>query len=73
MTIRIGINGFGRIGRNIFRAASAVSLVIPQLKGKFDGMSVRVPTPVGSMTDTVYLTKKNVDENKVKGDFWLIG
>ncbi len=45
MTICIGINGFGRIGRNIFRAASAVSLVIPQLKGKFDGLAVRVPTP----------------------------
>ena len=32
-------------------AAKAVSLVIPELKGKLDGMAVRVPTPDGSLTD----------------------
>ncbi len=34
-------------------AAAAVSLVIPELKGKFDGMAVRVPTPNVSMIDVV--------------------
>ena len=34
-------------------AASAVALVIPELKGKFDGMAVRVPTPTGSLVDFV--------------------
>ena len=34
-------------------AAQAVSLVIPELKGKFDGMAVRVPTPTGSLVDFV--------------------
>ncbi|MDR3307803.1 MAG: type I glyceraldehyde-3-phosphate dehydrogenase [Coriobacteriales bacterium] len=39
-------------------AARAVSLVLPQLKGKLDGMSTRVPTPDGSMVDlTVELEK----------------
>ena len=31
---------------------------IPALSGKFDGLSVRVPTPVGSLCDVVYVTKK---------------
>lgn len=32
-------------------AAKAVSLVIPELEGKLDGMATRVPTPTGSMVD----------------------
>ena len=32
-------------------AAQAVALVLPALKGKFDGLAVRVPTPTGSLTD----------------------
>ena len=45
-------------------AAQAVSLVLPELKGKFDGYAVRVPLPTGSLTDlTVELEKKaSVDE-----------
>jgi glyceraldehyde 3-phosphate dehydrogenase len=39
-------------------AAKAIGLVIPDLKGKLDGYSLRVPTPTGSLTDlTVELTK----------------
>jgi len=34
-------------------AAAAVSLVIPALKGKFDGLAVRVPTPTVSLVDAV--------------------
>ena len=34
-------------------AAQAVALVVPELKGKFDGMAVRVPTPTGSLVDIV--------------------
>ncbi len=34
-------------------AAKAVSLVIPELKGKFDGIAVRVPTPTVSLVDFV--------------------
>lgn len=49
-------------------AASAVSLVIPELKGKFDGLAVRVPTPNVSLVDAVMEVEKEttVDEvNKV--------
>lgn len=39
-------------------AAKAVALVIPELKGKFDGMAVRVPTPTGSLVDFVATVDK---------------
>ncbi|MEY4151912.1 MAG: hypothetical protein RJB28_979, partial [Actinomycetota bacterium] len=40
-------------------AAKAISLVLPELKGKLDGYALRVPTPTGSITDlTVELTKE---------------
>ena len=35
-------------------AARAIGLVIPELKGKIDGMAVRVPTPDGSLVDVVF-------------------
>jgi len=40
-------------------AAQAVSLVLPELKGKLNGMSVRVPTPNVSMVDFVAVTQKH--------------
>lgn len=45
-------------------AAAAVSLVIPQLKGKFDGLAVRVPTPDVSLVDAVMEVEKetNIEE-----------
>jgi glyceraldehyde 3-phosphate dehydrogenase len=45
-------------------AAKAISLVLPELKGKLDGYAMRVPVPTGSATDlTVNLAKKaSVDE-----------
>ncbi len=39
-------------------AAAAVSLVIPELKGKFDGLAVRVPTPNVSLVDAVIEVEK---------------
>lgn len=39
-------------------AAKAVSLVLPELEGKLNGLSVRVPTPNVSMVDFVALTEK---------------
>ena len=39
-------------------AAQAVALVLPELKGKFDGLAVRVPTPTGSLTDLTFVASK---------------
>ena len=41
-------------------AAKAVALVIPELKGKIDGLAVRVPTPDGSLTDLVCILRNEV-------------
>ncbi|MCE3010654.1 MAG: type I glyceraldehyde-3-phosphate dehydrogenase [Proteobacteria bacterium] len=41
-------------------AAKAVGLVLPQLKGKIDGVSVRVPTPNVSLVDFTFNTQKEV-------------
>lgn len=46
-------------------AAIAVTKTIPSLKGRFDGLSVRVPTPVGSLCDAVYILKKKATAEKV--------
>jgi glyceraldehyde 3-phosphate dehydrogenase len=40
-------------------AARAVGKVLPQLKGKFDGMAMRVPIPDGSVVDLVTVLKKS--------------
>jgi glyceraldehyde 3-phosphate dehydrogenase len=46
-------------------AAKAVSLVIPEMKGKLDGNAIRVPTPNVSVVDFVCLVKENVTAEKV--------
>jgi glyceraldehyde 3-phosphate dehydrogenase len=46
-------------------AAKAVSKVLPQFKGIFDGVSVRVPTPTGSLSDITMMIKKDADAIKV--------
>jgi len=46
-------------------AAKAVTKVIPELKGKLDGISVRVPVPCGSVTDFFVWLKKEVTAEEV--------
>jgi len=46
-------------------AAKAVSLVLPALKGKLDGMAVRVPTPNVSVVDLVVTTEKETSVEQV--------
>ncbi|ADU66962.1 type I glyceraldehyde-3-phosphate dehydrogenase [Desulfurispirillum indicum] len=46
-------------------AAKAVSLVIPQVKGKLDGVAVRVPTPNVSVVDFVCQVEKNTTTEEV--------
>ncbi len=46
-------------------AAAAVSLVLPELKGKLDGFAMRVPTPDVSLVDVVFETEKPVTVESV--------
>jgi glyceraldehyde 3-phosphate dehydrogenase len=50
-------------------AAKAVALVIPELKGRIDGMAVRVPTPDGSLTDFTCILKREVNAEEVNNAF----
>jgi glyceraldehyde 3-phosphate dehydrogenase len=46
-------------------AAQAVALVLPELKGKFDGYALRVPTPTGSATDLTFEAGTDVTVEQV--------
>ncbi len=46
-------------------AAAAVSLVLPELKGKFDGLAIRVPTPNVSIVDAVMEVEKETTVSEV--------
>lgn len=50
-------------------AAIAVTETIPELKGLFDGMSLRVPVTTGSITDFTFLLKKEVSVEEVNNAF----
>jgi len=50
-------------------AAKAVGMVIPEMKGKLDGMALRVPTPDGSITDLVAVVKTEVTKEEVNAAF----
>ncbi len=46
-------------------AAVAVGLVLPELKGKLDGIAMRVPVPTGSVTDFTVVLKRDVTAEEV--------
>jgi len=46
-------------------AARAVGKVMPELNGKLDGMSIRVPTPTGSLVDLTCVVKKSTTKEEV--------
>jgi glyceraldehyde 3-phosphate dehydrogenase (phosphorylating) len=50
-------------------AAKATSLVLPELKGKLDGMAMRVPVPDGSVTDLVCVLEREVSVEEVNDAF----
>ena len=49
-------------------AAKAVALVIPELAGRFDGYSLRVPTPTVSVVDFVALLQKKTDTETLRAE-----
>ncbi|MBX7060568.1 MAG: type I glyceraldehyde-3-phosphate dehydrogenase [Acidobacteria bacterium] len=50
-------------------AAKAVALVIPELKGRFEGISIRVPTPNVSIVDVVFNVDKATTKDEVNNAF----
>ena len=50
-------------------AAKAIGLVLPELKGKLDGFALRVPVPVGSITDLTVTASRPVSVDEVKAAY----
>lgn len=67
--LREGRNAAENIVPTTTGAAIAVTLTLPQLKDKFDGLSIRVPTPVVSLSDVTALLKRSVSVEEVNEAF----
>jgi glyceraldehyde 3-phosphate dehydrogenase len=67
--LREGRNGAENITPTTTGAAIAVTLTLPQLKDKFDGLSIRVPTPVVSLSDVTALLKRNTTVEEINNAF----
>lgn len=63
--LREGRNAAENIVPTTTGAAIAVAKTVPQLQGKFDGMSVRVPTPVVSLSDVTIVFKRDTDKDEI--------
>ncbi len=63
--VREGRNAAENIVPTTTGAATAAAKAFPALKGKFDGLSVRVPTPVVSLSDFTFVTTKDVTIEQV--------
>ncbi|MBD3218854.1 MAG: type I glyceraldehyde-3-phosphate dehydrogenase [candidate division Zixibacteria bacterium] len=50
-------------------AAKAISIIIPEVEGKIDGMAIRVPTPCGSLIDLAAVVKKETSVESINNAF----
>ena len=52
-------------------ASNAIGEIIPSLKGKLEGVAMRVPTPNVSLVELVFCTKKNINKENINKSFEL--
>ena len=52
-------------------ASIAAAKALPALEGIFHGLSIRVPTPVVSLSDFTFVTKKQTTVEEVRNNVWL--
>jgi glyceraldehyde 3-phosphate dehydrogenase len=50
-------------------AAVATTMAHPELKGKFDGIAIRVPVPVGSLVDVTFISSRNTSVEEINNAF----
>jgi len=62
---RMGRAGAANLVPTSTGAAIATTKALPALSGKFDGVAIRTPVPVGSISDLTFLTKKSVTPEMV--------
>jgi len=65
---RRGRAGAANIVPSSTGAASAIGLVIPEMKGKLDGSALRVPTTTGSVVDLTLELKRNVTPEEINDE-----
>lgn len=63
--LREGRNAAENIVPTTTGAAIAAALTVPEIKNLFDGMSIRVPTPVVSLSDITFLSKKETTPEEI--------
>ena len=51
-------------------ASKAIGEIIPSLKGKLEGVAMRVPTPNVSLIELVFCTKKEITKEKINASFY---
>lgn len=67
--LREGRNAAENIVPTTTGAAIAVTKTLPQLEGKFDGLSIRVPTPVVSISDVTVLLERDTTVEEINSVF----
>ena len=65
--VRMGRSGFNNIIPTTTGAAIATTKAMPEYAGKFDGMALRVPVAVGSVSDITILTEKKTSVDEING------
>jgi glyceraldehyde 3-phosphate dehydrogenase len=66
---RMGRAGAANIVPTTTGAAIATTKVLPEFKGKFDGVALRVPIPVGSISDLTFVTERPVTVEEINAIF----
>jgi glyceraldehyde 3-phosphate dehydrogenase len=67
--VRRGRAGAANLVPTSTGAAVATGKALPEVQGKFDGIAIRCPVPVGSIADIVFVTSKDVTADEVNKIF----
>ncbi len=67
--LRMGRAGAANIVPTTTGAAIATTKALPEYAGKFDGVALRVPIPVGSISDLTFITQRNVKVEEINAIF----
>jgi glyceraldehyde 3-phosphate dehydrogenase len=67
--VRRGRAGAANLVPTTTGAAIATGKALPEVQGKFDGVAIRCPVPVGSIADIVFITKRDVTEKELNDIF----
>lgn len=67
--VRRGRAGAANLVPTSTGGAKTTAKVVPEIEGKFDGVAVRVPVPVGSIADIIFVTERTVSVDEINDIF----